>query len=802
MSLQARFRFWRLLLQAGAATFILLLLCIAAGWWLLRGSLPRLDGDIAGLGVTAVIERDAAGTPTISAATRSELAFATGYAHAQDRFFQMDLMRRAAAGELAALLGASVVDTDRHLRRHEFRRTSQQVLAQMSREDRQLVDAYAAGVNAALDAMPVRPWEYLVLRARPMRWTAEDSLLAAFSMYLSLNDSSGDDQLARSQLHDTLPSALFDFLYPLGTEWDAPMIGSSWRMPAIPGPDVIDLRAGLARTAALSSPASAQLSDERVMPGSNSWAVAGSHAANGQALLANDMHLGLRLPNVWYRARLIVKGSAAEPERDLIGVTLPGLPIMVVGSNRHVAWGFTNSYGDWTDLVIVEVDPSDPHRYFVGDTTEAFDVRTATIEVRGGEPQSLEIRSTRWGPIIGADAQGRPLALAWTAHEPRATNFRLIDLELAKDVGEALAMANRVGAPVQNFVAADDRGHIGWTVMGQVPVRANYDSTLPASWRNPGTGWVGWQEPEDYPRIFDPPAGRVWTANARTLDAETWLGFMGDGGYDLGARAAQIRDDLFALQKATVADLAKIQIDDRALFLTRWRDLLLDVLSAGAIEGRLQRQQARELVQHWSGHAAIDDAGFAIVRAFRLQVRKDVFDALTATARTRYPQSTFNPSPQFEGALWQLVTRQPMHLLDPRYASWNDALLAALDAALESLTQQCGSLTRCTWGRQNTLDMRHPLSAALPFASHWLDMPMQPLPGDASMPRVQGPKFGASERLVVSPGHEEEGVFQMPGGPVDHPLSPFYGAGHEAWMRGTPTPLLPGKTIHTLRLKP
>ena len=799
MSARATSRTRRLLIKAGAFILVLLLCVLVTGWWLLRASLPQLDGTVAKLGTTASIERDAAGTPTIRAATRRELAFATGYAHAQDRFFQMDLMRRAAAGELAALLGASVVDTDKHLRIHHFRHVAQQVLEQMPQSDRELLDAYAAGVNAGLDALAVRPWEYLVLRSRPAHWMPQDSLLAAFSMYLSLNDPSGKDELARSQLRETLPAPLFDFLYPLGTQWDAPLVGGSWRGPDIPGPDIVDLR-NATHGAVLTMRSSKAAIEERSLPGSNSWAVAGTHAANGHAMLANDMHLGLRLPNVWYRARLMVEGTA-EPPRDLIGVTLPGLPFLIVGSNRHVAWGFTNSYGDWTDLVRVEVDPSDPRRYFVGETTESFDVRRERIDVRGGASESIEVRSTRWGPIVAEDSQGHPLALAWTAQEPRATNLRMRDLELATTVNEALSIANRAGIPVQNFVAADAAGHIGWTVMGQVPVRANYDSTLPASWRAPGTGWVGWREPDEYPRIIDPPSGRLWTANARTLDAIAWLQFLGDGGYDLGARAAQIRDDLLALPAATAADFAAIQLDDRALFLMRWRDLLLDVLDPASLAGHPDREAARALVEGWSARAATDDVGYGIVRAFRLQVRKDVFDALTAPARERYPQSEFNPSPQFEGPLWQLVTQRPPHLLDPRHATWKDELLAAVDAAVDSLKQQCGS-PNCTWGEQNVLAMRHPLSAALPLSSHWLDMPAQPLAGDAAMPRVQHPGFGASERLVVAPGHEEQGMLQMPGGPVDHPLSPFYGAGHDAWARGEPMPLLPGKTTHTLLLRP
>jgi penicillin amidase len=452
--------------------------------------------------------------------------------------------------------------------------------------------------------------------------------------------------------------------------------------------------------------------------------------------------------------------------------------------------------------VVVDPDPQDPERYLTDAGSEPFVNRDETLAVRGGSPAYLVVQSTRWGPIVDYDDAGRPMVLRWTAHDPYATNLHMLDFETATNVEEALLVANRAGGPVQNVIVAGADGRIGWSVMGQVPVRASYDSTLPHSWREPGGGWTGWRKPEEYPRVVDPASGRLWTANARTLDTETWLAFMGDGGYDLGARAAQIRDDLLALPTATAADMTAIQLDDRALFLTRWRDLLLDLLDQSALAKHPLRAQARELIEHWSGRAAVDDAGYRIVRATRAQIRKDVYESLTALARKRLPEMKFTPSAQFEGPLWQLVTQRPAHLVDPHYESWEAALLGSLDRVLAGLQEECKELRRCTWGEANRLHMRHPLSAALPLANRWLDMPAQPLPGDAQMPRVQGEAFGASQRLVVSPGREAQGSMQMPGGPVDHPLSPFYGAGHEAWARGEPTPLLPGAAKHTLILRP
>ena len=787
----------RLIKYFGGAFLVLLALTGVLVYWAFHVSLPQITGELAQaqLDSTVRIERDSYGTPTIRAKSRSDLAFATGVAHAQDRFFQMDLMRRAAAGELAELLGSAVVDTDKRFRIHGFRRVAQQVLSNATDEQRHWLDAYAAGVNFDLAKAGSRPWEYLVLRQQPRTWLSEDSLLVAFSMYLDLNDSNGAKEIANAELRAGLPHELYAFINPPGTEWDAPLSGGVWRGAKIPSSDVVNLRA------AKSKLVSAISYDDPDLPGSNNWAVAGTHTSDGAALLASDMHLPLRLPNVWYPARLIVAGHGYA-QRDLVGVTLPGLPMIIVGSNGHVAWAYTNSYGDWTDVVVVEGDPEHSGRYLTPEGSEPFELRRERIDIRGGQAQTLEVKETRWGPIVGRDGAQHDLALAWTAHLLHATNLNLFDFEPVQSVEELLAAANRGGGPVQNIVAADAHGHIGWTLMGQVPKRGPYDGSVPSSWSGAGSGWQGWLAPDQYPRIVDPPSGRLWTANARTLEVERTLALIGDGGFDLGARAAQIRDDLFALPAATRDDLAKIQLDDRALFLTRWHDLLLDVLDDRAVAAHDVRRQARELIKRWSARADANDVGYRLVRAFRTRVRDDVYSWLTASARERYPDAQFAPSAQFEGPLWQIVTERPMHLLPYRFQAWPEALLASFDASLEDLMKECVSLDECTWGRANRLSMRHPLSAALPFGSRWLDMPADEINGDSWMPRVQGPSFGASERIVVSPGKESQGLLQMPGGPTDHPFSPVYGAGHEDWVHGKSRSLVPGKARYVLTLSP
>jgi penicillin amidase len=787
---------------------LLVVLAAAAVYLVFRASLPDLDGTAPGGGLTAAatIERDALGVVTLRAANRGDLAWATGYAHGQDRFFQMDLARRLAAGELSGLFGAVALDNDKEMRVHRFRHVAGQVLERASATEREILERYAAGVNAGLQSLGSRPFEYWLLRGEPERWQAADSLLVVFAMYIDLTYSGFESEAARGRVRAALPDELYRFIYASGTEWDAPVVGGQLAVAPIPAASVYDLRsahspvtAGVFRRNSFGVGAGA---DAELAPGSNNWAVGGAHTASGVAIIANDMHLGLNVPIVWYRTRMqIVPPDADGPVLDLNGVTLPGTPLLVVGSNGHIAWGFTTSYGDWTDLVTLDVKAETPDRYATPDGEVPFEVVTERIEVRDREADVLEIRGTRWGPVVGEDTAGRPLVAAWTAHHATATNLVTMQLETARDVNTALDIAARSGIPPQNFVVADAAGSIGWTIMGQIPVRGGYDPHVPASWATPGSGWQGWVTPEAHPRIVNPSQGRIWTANARVVDGQA-LGLIGDGGYALGSRAGQIRDNLLALSSAREQDMLAIQLDDRVRVYDRWRDRLVQRLDAQALEGNARRTEARELVNAWKGHAAVDSAGFRIVRAWRDRMRRQVFASLTSAVPHAAPLEELRPPSQFEGPLWQLVSGEPAHLLDPRYPDWRTFELSVLDEVLTDLAEQCETLAACTWGRQNRARFRHPLSRAVPMLAEFLDMPGVELPGDTLAIRVQTPTFGASERFAVSPGRETDGYLHMPGGQSGHPLSPYYRAGFDAWVKGEPLPLLPGAAEHTLTLRP
>jgi len=763
----------------------------------LRASLPQADGQrvLAGLVHPVTIGRDARGVPTIRGEGRNDVARGLGFVHAQERFFQMDLQRRLAAGELAELLGPPVLKYDREYRVHRFRDVARRVLEQAEPEQRAALEAYAAGVNAGLGALGARPFEYLVLARAPEPWRAEDSVLCLLAMFIQLQDDPAFQASRLGFMRERMPPALFAFLNPSGTEWDAPLEGGPSAQPPVPGPEVVDLR----RQGAGGAPASAGPIASAAV-GSNNWAVAGSRTADGRAILANDMHLAISVPNTWYRVSM-VWGAGGEEHR-VTGVTLPGTCTVAVGSNGSVAWGFTNSYSDCRDLVVLEQPPGDPDRYLTPEGPRRLEHRSETIRVRWGRDQTLDVLESVWGPVVDTDARGRRRALRWVAHDPEAVNFRAMGLETARTLEEAQAVANRSGIPAQNFLAADAQGHIGWTIMGVLPRRAGLDRT-PASWADGRRGWHGWLDPKQYPRIIDPPGGQLWTANARVADGPD-LEALGDGGYFLGARARQIRDDLRALEHPREQDMLTVQLDDRALFLARWRDLLLGTLTPEALARDPRRAELRRLALDWGGRAAVDSAGYRIVRGFRLIVHELVEAPFAAAFKAgtgdekRFRTGLLG---QAEGPVWALVTRRPAHLLDPKFKDWDALLLQAADTTRERLSRG-GTLAGHTWGRLNSPRVRHPLARILPFLGWWLDMPTLPIPGDAHMPRVQDREFGASERMAVSPGHEADGYFMMPCGQSGHPLSPNYGDGHRDWVAGKPGPFLPGPAVHVLTLVP
>jgi len=825
-------QFLRFLVLALVASVVLV---IAAGFYMrsqVRGSLAQLDGtaSVPGLLASVRVDRDALGIPTLNGESREDIARALGFLHAQDRFFQMDLQRRQSAGELSGLVGPRAMEVDEAIRVHRFRDLAQRALERTEPSYRRILEAYAAGVNAGLDALDAPPFEYLVLRATPEPWIPEDSILTLLAMFNTLQGRQGLFEQTMGAMRDALPEPMFRFLATTGSEWDTPVVGKPTTRPPMPSAAEFDLRrAGIAlsddqssRERRLIGVEGLKGSDSEIdmTIGSNNWAVSGTHTASGAALVANDMHLAIGVPIIWYRASFAFP-DPAQPgaSQHLTGVTLPGIPSLVVGSNGHVAWGFTNTGGDWSDLVRLDPDPRDPSKYLTPGGPKPFDVHNETIAATGGVTKTVPVRWTIWGPVVWKDARGREYAQRWIAHDADAIASDTTRPERARTIEELMSAVAGLGIPNQNVTMADRSGRVGWIIGGAIPRRIGHDGLTPESWADGSRRWDGYLTAADFPRIVDPQHGRIWTANAPVVDGSP-LATIGEGGYADGIRARLIRDRLMSIEKATPKDMLQVQLDDRALFLERWRSLLLETIPGpgsrpstplGAAlslsKGRIPdpgatREEFRRLIETtWTGRASPDSVAYRLVRAFRTTFVREVMMALTAPARQADPAFDYSRSLRGEGPVWQLVTERPVHLLHPKYKSWDEHILASVDTAIAELTQGGRVLGERTWGEANSAQILHPLASAIPYFGHYLNMPGDPLPGDVYTPRASSPRTGPSERMVVSPGRESEGIMHVPTGQSGHPLSPFYGDQYRAWLNGDATPFLPGATVHTLTLE-
>jgi penicillin amidase len=807
-------------LSAGllAGVLALGLVLAAAAWFFVRASLPQLDGQQAlpGLQAPVSLGRDALGTVVIEATHRLDAARALGFAHAQERFFEMDLARRSAAGELSVLFGPRALGMDRSRRVHRLRHRLSERWAQLPAPEQQLLRAYTEGVNQGLAALPVRPWAYGLLRVQPQPWQPVDSLLVVAEMFHALQGSSTESGLDRALLRERVGDALFEWLNPRGGRWDAALDDSVLPEPALPGPEVLDVRgrpvpaANTAQAAPAAVPSDGIWAQRQPLPageweplvGSNNWAVAGSRSAHGGALLADDMHLGLSAPGLWFRAQLQwVEG----PQRwRVAGLTLPGVPAVVVGSNGQVAWGFTNAYGQWFEWVEVPAQvlkPSASGR----DSAAGLGVVEEVLEAKGSAPERLVVREWKGAPIAKEEG-GRAFALRWVAHEGEAYNLELDRFATARTAVELLDLARASGMPQLSVLVADRVGRIGWTLSGrlwqQPPLSQSYARLRPPDAPQPQA-----LAEAQAPRLLQPDEGLLWTANNRLLGlgaAER----MGDGGFDIGARAQQIRDSLRATPVHSEASLAALQLDREAKLMQAWNQRLQRWLleRAPGAAPNPGRAQAVAVLKGWNGRADADQAGYRLIRRTRLLVLNALWAAWTEPAlgpvSKRAPER-FKRRAGFEFSASAALDAQPPHLLPPGHASWADFGLAQLDAAVDELTQKGQRpLSQAAWGEENASRIQHVMSRALPVLGPWLDMPSQPQGGDDLIPHVARPNFGQSQRLVVSPGREELGILSMPGGQSGHPLSPFYGAGHTDWAQGRPTPLLAGEVRHRLALTP
>ncbi|MGZ5007250.1 MAG: penicillin acylase family protein [Methylobacter sp.] len=777
----------------------LVAVAIGGGFWFLYNAMPRLDGIVKLDKLTAEVrvDTDAHGIPVINAANRADAVRALGYVTARDRLFQMELMRRKSAGRLAEIFGDIALDSDIKARTYGFHREVKAIFAKLPPNHRHYLQSYADGVNRYMSESGKLPFEFTVLGYRPEPWKPEDSLLVVLGMCENLTAWEERGERMLTVMEKTLPDATMRFLTPdtdVYTEQLQKQAESLRPVQAIP---VEALATALAHQmpdkAALTQ--LAQQSD--FMAGSNAWAVSGKKTGDGRAILANDMHLGLSVPNIWYRIELNYGDTHAA------GLTLPGTPLLVAGSNRHIAWGATNLSGDFLDLVKLDINPANPGEYRVGDHWQGFDEYPETIVIKGREAKQIVVKQTRWGPVANQPLLDRPVAIHWVALDADAVNFNLFDLEQGETLEQAIKIVNSTGAPQLNILLADDKGSIAWTLMGKIPKRFGNDGLVSRSWADGSVGWNGYLEAVDLPRVIDPPEGILVSANDRRFGKNYpyVIGHQFGNGY----RAYRITRQLMQMPKIGEWAMFNLQLDTKSDFYLFYQQLALNSLTAEAIARQPDLAEVRDYLLAWNGRADTDSLGFALLVQFRKQLIEAVFKPLLSASRDA--DKSFNYAWTYiDTPLQALLTEKPLHALPDaaHYRNWNGFIVEQLQRSRQQLQDLYPdvALMELNWGVQNKVKQGHPFSKAMPILSGLLDMPVEALPGCSFCVRATGPGFGASERLVVSPGRFDDAILHMPGGQSGHPLSPYYRDQQDYWLKGLPMPLAAGKPEHALLLQP
>jgi penicillin amidase len=769
-----------------AALAAIVLVPVAVLYALLSSSLPRRNGaaELPGLSATVEVELDVHAVPRLRGASLEDALSALGFMHAQERFFQMDLTRRSAAGELAALVGPRALPADRAQRPYELRRRAAAWLARLPAEHRSWLEAYVRGVNAGLSDLRAAPPEYLLLRERPEPWTAEDSLLVAYAVCMMLSENQRYEK-PLAVMRAALPTAVYAFLTPSTTRFDRPVVyprddRSGGYVPmAIPDARVLDLRELRAP-----DPDRRVVDSPLAVPGSNQWAAGASRSARGDALLANDPHLQLKLPNTFYRAELYWPGHAVR------GAGIPGLPGILIGASGTLAWGATVSYADQSDWIVVEVDEHDAGRYRTAEGLARFGTATYEIAVAGvADPERLEVRTTQWGPVLDADGLGRPLVLEATWLAEGGMSLDVLELMRADSVARGLAVVSRWAGPSLNWMLADSRGAIGWGFNGPVPRRSGFDGSVPEP-RSDGTRrWSGFVP---LPSV-GPHAQVLFTANQRTLphDEAVTLSRL----WMRPLRARRIGELLDANARFTESDFLAMQLDTRAQGYEPIRDLVLEVVPAGEADAGLA--WARRTAETWNGYAEADTAGFRLMQGFYRVLLERALAPLLAPVFEADPSFVYR-WPLADESLSRILEERPPHMLTADYADWPAFFRAALIATLERLAVEDGGLS-ASWGRANRLDVAHPF-ANVPVLGRRLRLPAHEQSGSMVSLRVAAPRYGAALRMIVSPAHPESGFLQMPGGQSGHLLSRHLADLHADWANGAPTPFLAGPTQWRFRL--
>jgi len=756
-------RQWTKRLGFGAG---ILLVCAAGfGVLMLQASLPQTTGNLVlpGLESSVRVIRDAHGVPSIVATSRHDLYMALGFVHAQDRLFQMDVQRRLGAGRLSEVVGDAAVASDRFMRTLGIYRHAAASINAVSAEFRAVLDDYAAGINAFLRSGKTLPIEFTALGYRPDDWTPADSLVIGKLLELQHSGNYRQELLYARMAH-MLPADEINNLFPEYPK-DAPVTLKE-TAALTDGPSLEGLLAALPN-------------DRSPQRASNNWVVDDAHSVTGKPLLANDPHLDFTAPLVWYLARLEAQ------DIDVAGATIPGTPVVVLGHNDRIAWGFTTTNADAEDVFVEQIDATDPRRYATPKGTAAFEVHDELIMVKGQPSETVTVRETRHGPVMSDIVTNMPPAPANSALALQASFLNDDDksveaawrIGLARDWASWLDALRLFTAPALNMVFADRGGNIGFMMPGRIPIRKAGDGRMPVEGSSGDHDWAGFIPFERLPQTFNPPAGHIATANNKIVPDD--YPFLITHDWDAPYRIERIEANLAATPKQSIASSMLLQRDIVSLAAKEMLPLMLAAEPSSARE-----RTAIELMRRWDNQMDPDRPEPLVFASWVRAINKRLFQPRLGAVYGRY---------------WSPSARATQNILrnNPAWCGGEGCphlTAEALKDALDDLTNRYGAtMESWRWGDAHRAGFEHPVFSHIPllgalFGRH------PPAGGAADTVNAGGfdssrdetpfaDLHGPGLRAVYDLADPDKSIFQIALGQSAHVLSPHYDDMQKLWMR-------------------
>jgi penicillin G amidase len=788
----------RLLLWIAA---IAVLALAAIVWLLVYRPLPRLDGTLPlpGLKAAVTVERDNWGVPHIRAANEEDMAEAQGYVVAQDRLWQMDLLRRAGRGQLSEVLGPATIEIDKDFRRLNFARAAQRDVEQMNPEGQKLLEAYARGVNQYIREHHDRlAMEFTLLQYKPQPWQPSDSLIIAGYLYRTLADTR-HDKLHRMVVMAKAGPELSKDLFSQESSMDHFVVGDpnakehvNQAADSDDDPDddemgyddvlkasrIVPGESPAADSPDLTSAMAANVvdwlkkSDREIRRtlGSNNWVVSGAHTVTGKPLLANDTHLELTLPPIWYEIHLTAPGWNAK------GFAFPGAPLIVIGHNDHIAWGFTNNGADVMDLYEEKFNPANPDEYRVNKEWKKAEIFDEVIHVKRAPDEHMRLVVTRHGPVVVSEGD-KNYAMRWTALEPGGLSNSYFSLGKAQNWAEFLHLMKNVVGPAQNAVFADDKGNIGYIMAAHVPVRKKGHGEVPVPGDTDDYEWTGYIPFDKLPQSWNPDSGLIVTANARVTGPD-YKQYLTDN-WEEPYRTARIYDLLHDKHDLRPEDMLKVQADTYSYPHV----FLAEQLVAAARVATLQDVRAKKLIEEAKDWNGIADANSSVV-SFLQEARRQ---ALQLILEARLGEDYLSYDWRRMAFLQRILMERPSRWLPAEFKTYDQLLVTAADRAVKRLevVTKLSNPDDWQWKRLNYLEVLHPLGRTS-VLKKLLSVSNQPQSGTEWSPRAATPHHGPAMRFVANLADWDQSIMVIPGGQSGQPGSEHYKDQFSYWFDAKP----------------